>query len=196
MNTTTETQLRFDFSEASNLPTSLLISPITGSHLIAIKPNYNLSFHANNSMIGALDWNDGVMKFKGDADESAKVFFDNVIKRYFPNTPTVKMENASKITNTIVFLSKHNAWRRGDESIEMQNPTEIGCAIDDAIHLLREYDELEKENAALRKDVRMLDWLLNNCSSFITVDHTTGEPKIYVIEASREAIHAELKKEM
>jgi hypothetical protein len=42
----------------------------------------------------------------------------------------------------------------------------------------------------------MLDWLLNNCSSFITVDHTTGEPEIYVIEASREAIHAELKKEM
>jgi hypothetical protein len=156
MNTTTETQLGFDFSEATNLPTSLLISLITGSHLFTIKPNYNVSFHANNSMIGALDWNDGVMKFKGDADESAKVFFDNVIKRYFPNTATVKMENASKITNTIVFLSNHNAWRRGDESIEMQNPTEIGCAIDDAIHLLRKYDELQKENAELTELINQL----------------------------------------
>jgi hypothetical protein len=102
----------------------------------------------------------------------------------------------SKITDTIKFLSIHNSWRRGDETIEMQDPAEIGAAIDDAVNLLRKYAELEKENAALRKDVRMLDWLLNNCSSFITVDHTTGEPEIYVIEASREAIHAELKKEM
>jgi hypothetical protein len=102
----------------------------------------------------------------------------------------------SKITDTIILLTKHNSWRRGDETIEMQDPKEIGAAIDDAVNLLRKYAELEKENAALRKDVRMLDWLLNNCSSFITVDHTTGEPEIYVIEASREAIHAELKKEM
>jgi hypothetical protein len=42
----------------------------------------------------------------------------------------------------------------------------------------------------------MLEWLLNNCGSFTTVDHTTGEPEIYVIEASREAVCKELEKEM
>lgn len=55
---------------------------------------------------------------------------------------------------------------------------------------------LVEENAALREDSQMLNWLLNNCGSFVTVDHTTGEPDIYVIEASREAIRYELEKEM
>ena len=102
----------------------------------------------------------------------------------------------SKATDTLKFLAIHNSWRRGDETFEMQNPAEIGAAIDDAVNLLRKYDELEKENATLRKDSRMLEWLLNNCGSFVTVDHTTGEPDIYAIEASREAIRYELEKEM
>lgn len=151
----------------------------------------------------------------------------------------------SKATDTLKFLTLHNSWRRGDETIEMQDPTEIGAAIDDAVNLLRKYDELKKENAelkawkesalslnaemdeqalakmlggklghscrkiisekvpmlieenaTLRQDSRMLEWLLNNCGSFITVDHTTGEPDIYIIEASREAIRYELEKEM
>lgn len=165
----------------------------------------------------------------------------------------------SKATDTLMFLAIHNSWRRGDETFEMQNPTDIGAAIDDAVNLLRKYDELDRqntllieqnealakenaelkawkesalslnaemdeqalakmlggklgrscrkiiaekvpmlveENAALREDSQMLNWLLNNCGSFVTVDHTTGEPDIYVIEASREAIRYELEKEM
>ena len=51
----------------------------------------------------------------------------------------------SKATDTLKFLAIHNSWRRGDETIEMQNPTDIGAAIDDAINLLRKYDELETE---------------------------------------------------
>ena len=151
----------------------------------------------------------------------------------------------SKATDTLKFLTLHNSWRRGDETIEMQDPTEIGAAIDDAVNLLRKYDELEKENAelkawkesalslnaemdeqalakmlggklgrscrkiiaeevpklveenaTLREDSRMLEWLLDNCGTFVTVDHTTGEPDIYIIEASREAIRYELEKEM
>jgi len=149
----------------------------------------------------------------------------------------------SKATDTLKFLAIHNSWRRGDETIEMQDPTEIGAAIDDAVNLLRMYDALEKENAELkawkesalilnaemdeqalakmlggklglscrkiiaeevpklveenailREDSRMLEWLLDNCSTFVTVDHTTGEPDIYIIEASREAIRYELEK--
>ena len=56
----------------------------------------------------------------------------------------------SKATDTIKFLTVHNSWRRGDETIDMQDPTEIGAAIDDAVNLLRRYDELEKENQRLR----------------------------------------------
>lgn len=51
----------------------------------------------------------------------------------------------SKATDTLKFLAIHNSWRRGDETVGMQDPTEIGAAIDDAVNLLRKYDELEKE---------------------------------------------------
>ena len=149
----------------------------------------------------------------------------------------------SKATDTLKFLAIHNSWRRGDKTFDMQDPTEIGAAIDDAVNLLRRYDELEKENAdlkawketaltlnaemdeqalakmlggklgrscrkiiaeevpklveenaTLREDSRMLEWLLDNCGTFVTVDHTTGEPDIYIIEASREAIREQLEK--
>ena len=69
----------------------------------------------------------------------------------------------SKITDTIIFLSKHNSWRRGDETFEMQDPKDIGCAIDDAIHLLRKYDELEKENEQLKGLLSDISgWMLDN----------------------------------
>ena len=51
----------------------------------------------------------------------------------------------SKATDTLKFLAIHNSWRRGDETVGMQNPTDIGAAIDDAVNLLGKYDELEKE---------------------------------------------------
>ncbi len=65
----------------------------------------------------------------------------------------------SKATDTLKFLAIHNSWRRGDETIEMQDPTEIGAAIDDAVNLLRRYDDLEKENAMLLEDKKRMDWL-------------------------------------
>jgi len=100
----------------------------------------------------------------------------------------------SKATDTLRFLAIHNSWRRGDETFGMQDPAEIGAAIDDAVNLLRRYDELEKENASLREDSEMLNWLLDNCSTFVTVDNSGGEPEIYIIEATREAVKAEVKK--
>lgn len=47
-------------------------------------------------------------------------------------------------TEIIKFLQNYNAWRRGDETIEMPSPSDIGCAIDSAVKLLREHDELER----------------------------------------------------
>lgn len=62
----------------------------------------------------------------------------------------------SKATDTLKFLAIFNSWRRGDETFVMQDPTEIGAAIDDAVNLLRKYDELEKENAALKASSELL----------------------------------------
>jgi hypothetical protein len=41
-----------------------------------IDPNYNMTFHRDGKQIGVLDFNGPEMVFTGDADESAKVFFD------------------------------------------------------------------------------------------------------------------------
>ena len=49
----------------------------------------------------------------------------------------------SAATETIAFLQKFNAWRRGDETLEMPSPAEIGATIDDAVNLLRKHDKLE-----------------------------------------------------
>ena len=49
----------------------------------------------------------------------------------------------SAATETIAFLAKYNSWRRGDETIEMPSPAEIGATIDDAVNLLRKYDDLK-----------------------------------------------------
>ena len=49
----------------------------------------------------------------------------------------------SAATEIIAFLQKFNAWRRGDETLEMPLPAEIGATIDDAVNLLRKHDKLE-----------------------------------------------------
>ena len=50
----------------------------------------------------------------------------------------------SAATETIAFLRNYNSWRRGDETLEMPSPAEIGATIDDAVNLLRKHDELER----------------------------------------------------
>jgi hypothetical protein len=74
------TQTEFDFIQQPPSQ-SLFVFSTTSPQLLNIKPNYNISFHHEGKTIGYLDWNDGDMKFSGSADESAKIFFDSLIKR-------------------------------------------------------------------------------------------------------------------
>jgi hypothetical protein len=62
----------------------------------------------------------------------------------------------SRATEIIKFLQNYNAWRRGDETLQMPHPAEIGKNIQDAIVLLRKNAELEAE---LAKERARLDWL-------------------------------------
>lgn len=84
---TIETQLEFDFMKPEQLTLDLgesfYFSTNASQTLLTLKPNYNVTFHRGQEMVGKLDWNEGPMKFEGDADESAQLFFDNIIKRYF-----------------------------------------------------------------------------------------------------------------
>lgn len=46
------------------------------------KPNHNITFHNGGKQVGALDFNGPEMTFTGDADESAKLFFDFIAKSF------------------------------------------------------------------------------------------------------------------
>ena len=39
-------------------------------------PSYNLYFQNETGTIGTLDWSSGKLVFEGNADESAKIFFE------------------------------------------------------------------------------------------------------------------------
>lgn len=91
----------------------------------------------------------------------------------------------SKATDTLRFLAIHNSWRRGDETFGMQDPAEIGAAIDDAVNLLRRYDELERENIALREALKNAIMLLRRWNKNDVTDD--------VVIETRKAIHAALK---
>jgi hypothetical protein len=67
------TETQFEFYKNQDLTDSLSV-PIS-----CYQPSNNVIFKKDNKQIGILSWNDGVMKFDGDVEESAKMFFDNVI---------------------------------------------------------------------------------------------------------------------
>jgi hypothetical protein len=47
-----------------------------------LSTDYNVEFHIDGRRIGRLDFNSGVMVFEGDAEESAKVFFDALAEKF------------------------------------------------------------------------------------------------------------------
>jgi hypothetical protein len=51
----------------------------------------------------------------------------------------------STIQETIATLKEYNKWRRGDETITMPDPFELGVAIDDAVRLLKELEHIKSE---------------------------------------------------
>jgi hypothetical protein len=99
------------------------------------------------------------------------------------------VSNAQKLS---LFLAEYNLWRRGglDDMPSSHTPVEIGTAIDEAVDLLKKYDELERENAALRHDKERLDWLGAQVHSSNAISYSWflayNKPDIYAaIEAAR-----------
>lgn len=53
------------------------------------------------------------------------------------------------------LLKRHNRWRRGDDSVEMADPSELGRAIDVACRVLAEHiHEKEKTNDSTNRPQR------------------------------------------
>ena len=82
MNTPTPEQLELDLHKPQKFDYTSFIVTGESNVLLSSKPTRNVTFHNETAEIGRLDWSDGIMTFKGNADESAEKFFDCIIKRY------------------------------------------------------------------------------------------------------------------
>lgn len=86
MNTRTETQLEFDFMNSSQLKLdfdkNIYFGTSNASQLITFTPTKKIIFTNESGTVGVLNWSDGTMRFEGEADESAQLFFDHIIKQY------------------------------------------------------------------------------------------------------------------
>jgi len=63
--------------------------------LKSIDQRFNIIFSDNEKEVGELYWDDGILKFKGNMDESAKVFIEHFIG---PNLKIYLEENDGKQT--------------------------------------------------------------------------------------------------
>ena len=70
----------------TNIPptTDLIVVGDTVFHnFITVKPSYDILFGDDNSKeIGRITWEKGYLEFEGDADESARIFFEEFLKGY------------------------------------------------------------------------------------------------------------------
>ena len=86
-------------------------------------------------------------------------------------------------TGTIAFLQNYNAWRRGDETLEMPHPAEIGANIQEAIVLLRKYDSLLTEGDQLRAEIELDEQL-----------QAATEASLKTLTAERDQLRAEVER--
>lgn len=47
-----------------------------------INPNYNITFYKDNRILGKMDFNGPKMIFTGEAEESAKIFMDQIARSF------------------------------------------------------------------------------------------------------------------
>lgn len=65
---------------------------------ITFPPETSCVFSLGEKEVGALNWGDGIFKFEGNADKSAKIFFD-LLRGYIDNY--IKQEKRSQNDSNI-----------------------------------------------------------------------------------------------
>ena len=76
----------------------------------SINPAYNMTFYNEEKMIGKLDWSDGVLKFTGDAEESAKLLFEFLkpaMDQYMKGVGTLVFTERNTGESDEDFVSRH-----------------------------------------------------------------------------------------
>ena len=52
--------------------------------------SFEITFLLSDCEVGALKMKDGHLTFEGNADESAQIFFDTVVKKYYAELQAIK----------------------------------------------------------------------------------------------------------
>lgn len=92
---TIETQLEFHFMKPEQLSLGFDTNTwTTAKYSFSTKFTPSVIFKKDGKQVGVLSWENGPMTFEGDADESAQLFFDNIIKRYVQSC--MKFDNSQE----------------------------------------------------------------------------------------------------
>lgn len=104
------------------------------------KPNHNITFHNGDKQMGALDFNGPEMTFTGDADESAKLFFDFIAKSFKARLEQERVDERGLMSAQIKELEHQAArykvlrtWDLGGYDYGLYSPEEIDKALDEIL---------------------------------------------------------------
>jgi len=105
-----------------------------------MKPNYNITLHNGDKQVGELNFNGPEMTFTGDADESAKVFFDFIAKSFKARLEQERADERALLSERIKELEHQAArykvlrtWDLGGYDYGLYSPEEVDKAVDDCI---------------------------------------------------------------
>jgi hypothetical protein len=87
--------------------------------------DYNVEFHIDGRRIGRLDFNSGVMVFEGDAEESAKVFFDALAEKFADRLK----EEREKEREACAAIYAQFYWDAHAQGWQAQKKAEVEAAV-------------------------------------------------------------------
>lgn len=90
--------------------TKLELPPFYTLKITQPEPNYNVCFHKDGTTIGTLDFSGGVLKFDGEAEESAKLFFNliaDLFKRRLERERAEEREACARICDSLNMNTFH-----------------------------------------------------------------------------------------
>jgi hypothetical protein len=121
---------------AVNMVNSMKTDPSKLMTIGVAKPNYNITFqntvpdehgNAKQVQVGKIDFNGGVMKFEGNAEESAVKFMDHLATSFQGRLKAEHVSAAKLLTEFVTFEL--------DEAMELDDGYRKG--FNDAIHAVR-----------------------------------------------------------
>jgi hypothetical protein len=99
--------------------------------------DYNVEFHIDGRRIGRLDFNSGVMVFEGDAEESAKVFFDALAEKFADRLKEEREKEREACAN--ILTSKITRYEQVSKEADHHGFTDIADSIRGSMQNLTEW---------------------------------------------------------